>query len=253
MAREVIKRVGKRAYRYRVESYREGAKVRSRWTYLGVADEASSLETRDRPLARASVRGGAREALIDAFERLSERQGYSAITAGAISIEAGLAHGTFYRYFKNKRDVLLAALARVREAVDRVRPSFNPPYGDLANERRRVREWTRVLATLPEARGVIRAWFDALDRDAELAAAHAIKVRERTATLAGYLEALAETKTIVRANYAALAIALTTLLDATFRDAIVSGILDEFSLEGVSDVFDRAIFGVLPARSDARS
>ena len=39
MPHDVIKRVGRRAYRYRVESYRdaETQKVRKRWTYLGVA------------------------------------------------------------------------------------------------------------------------------------------------------------------------------------------------------------------------
>jgi len=44
MAHEVIKKVGRRAYRYRVESYRdpETKKVRSRWRYLGVAAPGDS-------------------------------------------------------------------------------------------------------------------------------------------------------------------------------------------------------------------
>ena len=258
MAREVIKRVGKRAYRYRVESYRDGAKVRARWTYLGVADAAAQSADPEALAAathgvamRATVSAeGTRERLVDAFERLVEQRAFSAVTAGEIATEAGLAHGTFYRYFKNKREMLVAALARVRDALERVRPNFQAPYGDLPHERRRVRDWLRVLATIPTARGVIRAWFDELDRDPDLAAAHGIKLRERTAAFAAYLRALAASGSIVGTNVEALASALTTLLDATFREAIVTGRLDASSLEGVSDVFDRAIFGALPRRVD---
>lgn len=250
MAREVIKRVGKRAYRYRVESYRDGTKVRARWTYLGVAEsgtnEATAIATDVAPPRSTAAADATRERLVDAFERLVEQRSFAAVTAGAVASEAALAHGTFYRYFKNKREILVAALERVREAFVRVRPTFDPPYGDLAFERRRVRTWTQVLATMPTSRGVLHAWFEELDRDAELAAAHVVKLRERTASFAAYLQTLASNGTIAGANGEALATALTTLLDATFREAIVTGRLDASSLEGVSEVFDRAIFGSLP-------
>lgn len=242
--REVIKRVGARAYRYRVESYRDGAKVRARWTYLGVAEPSesavSSIEAVPQPRNAAAI---TRARLIDAFERLAEHGAYATLTAGAVASEAGLAHGTFYRYFSNKRGVLVAALERVREAFERVRPSFSPPYGDLASERARVRAWTSALGTMPAARGVVRAWYDALDGDLELEAVRAVRFGERIAYLTLYLGALADAGTIAVAEPEALATALTTLVDAVFRATIVSGTAaNEALLVGVTDVFDRAIF-----------
>lgn len=243
MAREVIKRVGARAYRYRVESYREGAKVRARWTYLGVVDPTAP----NAPALEKSAPDGpgkTRERLIDAFERLVEAHSYASVTAGDVSAQAGLGHGTFYRYFKNKREILVAALDRVREAFDRVRPSFDPPYGTSAQERARVRAWTAALGTMPASRGVLAAWYEALDGDLELDAARASRARERSAALASYLHALCQNGSIAMAHPTAVAGALTSLVDATFRSAIVSGIaLDPTALVGVGDVFDRAIFG----------
>lgn len=249
VAREVIKRVGTRAYRYRVESYREGTKVRARWTYLGVVDptspETSIAGPGDPSLAPAPrvATAATRARLVDAFERLIERGAYANLTAGAVSTEAGLAHGTFYRYFKNKREILIAALERVREAYDRVRPSFDPPYGSVAHERARVRAWTMALGMKTPSRGVIAAWFEALDSDAELEAARATRARDRGSALADYLVALDRAGTIVVAHPAELALALTTLVEATFRSASAAGVaLDEAGLCGVSDLFDRAIF-----------
>ena len=92
MAYEVTKLVNGRPYRYRVRSERDPAtgKTRNRWTYLGRVDAG-------RGPATLKPRPNAREALLDALERLLDRSEPGDVTAAAVSVEAGLAHGTFYR------------------------------------------------------------------------------------------------------------------------------------------------------------
>jgi AcrR family transcriptional regulator len=247
MPHEVIKRVGRRAYRYRVESYRdpETKKVRSRWTYLGrVARHGDGLA----PAAETAVARRAplqtRERLIAAFERLVGRLPYAAVTAGMVAAEAGLAHGTFYRYFSDKRAVFTAALERTRDELERARPSFDPPIGTLAEERARVRAWIEAILVRPASNpGVLRVYFDILEVDEALRTARRERRLELIAALAGYLERLSDSYIVEVAEPAALATALLALVDAVFREAVVSGsAVEAATVAGVVAVFDRTIF-----------
>ena len=246
MAHEVIKRVGRRAYRYRVESYRDRAtqKVRSRWTYLGVADTLAERPAGAEPRAPRRDAALTREALIDAFERLTEQLPYAAVTAGAVAAEAGLAHGTFYRYFKDKRAVFVAALERVRAEFDRAMPSFQAPCGTLAEERARVRAWVDALLLKPaEHPGVLHAFFEVLENDEELRTERSARRRERVAAFSAYLEGLAETGIIASVAAEELAAVLLVMVDAVFRAAAVERVtVDPMLAAGAVDVFDRAIF-----------
>ena len=248
MAHEVIKRVGRRAYRYQVESYRDRTthKVRSRWTYLGVADAAAGSLGPGEPRAPRREASATREGLIDAFERLAERLPYAAVTAGAVAREAGLAHGTFYRHFKDKRAVFVAALDRVRAEFDREKPSFDAPCGTLAEERARVRAWVEALLLKPgEHPGVLHAFFEALENDEELRAERGARRNERVAAFGAYLKGLAETGIIAVVSADGLAAALLALVDAVFRAAVVERVtVDPLLAAGAVDVFDRAIFQV---------
>jgi AcrR family transcriptional regulator len=256
MAHEVIKRVGARAYRYRVESYRdpETKKVRSRWTYLGRVERVGEPgESRVAEKPRREARH-TRDTLLDAFARIAERRPFAEITAGAVAEEAGFAHGTFYRYFRDKRALLLAAVERVRAEIERERPSFDPPYGTRETELARLRAWTDALASVPVSHGILRAWYDALDRDPSLAGLRAARVAERTLALEGYLAGLIEARTIEVERPASLAIALTLLVDAAFRSATVAGAPpDARLLAGVSDVFARAIFTASSGSSETKT
>jgi AcrR family transcriptional regulator len=253
IAHEVIKRVGRRAYRYRVESYRDPGtrKVRSRWTYLGVATDPGSGDAAPAPVSRRSATE-TRERLISAFEHLVETQPYSAVTAGMVASDAGLAHGTFYRYFGDKRAVFLAALDRKREQLLATRPSFEPPYGSLEAERARIRAWAEaVLVGPPHELGVIRAFFEALEGDEELREMRRSRNVERIAAFTRYLIGLtAEARIIDVPEPEALATALFALMDAVFRDAVISGkAADAVTVAGVVAVFDRAIFSTSGAVS----
>jgi AcrR family transcriptional regulator len=242
---EVVKRVGTRAYRYRVESYRDPQtkKVRSRWTYLGPVAPAGQADGPQPVVARRSPER-TRERLVDAFERLVDRLPYASVTAGAVADEAGLAHGTFYRYFSDKRAVLVRSLERVREELERATPSFDPPYGSPAQERERVAAWIDAVLLKPTThRGVLRAWYDALRVDEELRTAREERRRNRVDALAAYLERLAEAGTISVDRVEPLATALLALVDAVFRiEVLERDSPDALLVAGVGDVFVRSVF-----------
>ncbi|MGP6159161.1 MAG: TetR/AcrR family transcriptional regulator [Vulcanimicrobiaceae bacterium] len=241
MAHEVIKRVGQRAYRYRVDTYRDPAtgKVRGKWTYLGRAGGDGASVARPRRTPEET-----RERLLAALERLLDEREYAGVTAGAIATGAGLAHGTFYRYFTDKKAALRAAIERAREAWARTRPSFEPPYASLNEERARVRAWvTAVLSAPYERRGLMRAWLTQRETDSEL---QDLRRRNRAQTveaLASYLEGLGSAMTTGVPRPKELAFALLVLLEETLRRALVEGVKpDAGAIAGVVDVFDRAIF-----------
>ncbi len=255
MSHEVIKRVGPRAYRYRVESYRdpETKKVRSRWTYIGRVVPPGNAEPGGTPAVVRRSPERTRERLVDGFERLVDRLPYAAVTAGAVADEAGLAHGTFYRHFRDKRGVLVRALERVREELERATPSFDPPYGTVDAERERVRAWIETVLLRPAShRGVLRAWYDALRVDEELRATREERRRSRVAALAGYLEKLAEAGTIEVASIEALATALVALVDAVFRGEVLERDTPDATLAaGAVEVFVRSIFPAASASAPA--
>jgi AcrR family transcriptional regulator len=250
VAHEVVKRVGKRAYRYSVETYRDPdtRKVRSRWTYLGTVQPRGAEESGPLSIASVTRRAPAqtRERLVSAVERLLTDHGYGDLTAGMIASDAGLAHGTFYRYFKDKREAFVAAMERIREQIERERPTFDPPFGTRDQERDRVRALLdSSLAKPAQHPGLIRAYFELLESDAELQAARALRLSERVQALCAYLTRLGEAGTIVADAPESLAVALTGLVDATFRDAVLARRpVDAVTKDGVIRVFDRAIFGV---------
>src|SRR5260370_37466676 len=62
-----------------------------------------------RPPPEALVERRRREIIEAAFEVFSTR-GYSAAGIADIAERLGMGHGTFYRYFKNKRDILDAVV-----------------------------------------------------------------------------------------------------------------------------------------------
>jgi AcrR family transcriptional regulator len=252
IAHEVIKRVGRRAYRYRVESYRdpETLERRKRWTYLGVAESTTADESGTVPRAAATE---SRRRLLDAFERLAERMPYPAITASAISTEAGLAHGTFYRYFRDKRAIFTFAIERLREDLARMAPSFAPPYGSRDAERMRVRRWVAMtFAGKLEFPGVLHAYFQEIESDEALREERQLRRRDRILRLATYLEALIAANTISALDPVPTATALASLIEATFRNAFVTRSPVEASVVGgVMDVVDRAIFEAGPAGPSA--
>jgi AcrR family transcriptional regulator len=242
MAHEVIKKVGSRAYRYSVESYRDttSGKVRGRWTYLGRVDGEAAPRRRGIEAAAAT-----RERLLAAFERLLERVGFDEITAGSVATEAGVAHGTFYRHFRNKRDALIAVFERAKADIERVRPSLDGPLGTQTQERLRIRRWVESALGSPLGRpGFLRAWYATVEMDEELSATRRARRADSARAFAVYLAGL-DAAGIARVDAPErLSAALLTSFDGVFRAALLEAAqIDATAIEGACDVFERAIFG----------
>jgi methyltransferase (TIGR00027 family) len=124
-----------------------------------------------RPQAAGTVR-----TLLDAAARVFAAQGFNAANVDQIVTEAGVARGTFYRYFTTKNE-LIAALAS--EASARMCPLF-AEFETFATDRDegRLHSWlTRFLFVQRQYAGVMRAWTEGLPIDPVLLAPAADVVR----------------------------------------------------------------------------
>jgi len=67
-----------------------------------------------------------RERILEAALHLFSARGYEATSVTAIAREAGVSRPSFYRYFKDKRDVLLALLRTWHDLMEWIRRSGEP-------------------------------------------------------------------------------------------------------------------------------
>jgi len=240
MAYEVTKLVNGRPYRYRVQSERDAAtgKTRNRWTYLGRGDA-------HRAPAAAKPRANARGALLEALERLLDRHDPSDVTAAAVSVEAGLAHGTFYRYFRNRNDAIGALKDGLRDERAADIALLDEPAPDAAGARAALRTWVRALLIARAHHfGLVRALYALAAQDPEMRAA----LRERRETysqrLAHWLRDVADRGIAPLAMPEAAGAVLFAMLDGIGRDALAAGEpLDETQVAAAVDLIERAVFG----------
>jgi AcrR family transcriptional regulator len=242
MPYEVTKLVNGRPYRYRVRSERDPAtgKKRNRWTYLG-RGEASEVRVAAKP------RPNAREALLDALERLLDRSDPSDVTANAVSVEAGLAHGTFYRYFRNRVDAIRALTDRLRQERALELGLLDVPPADAAAARAALRTWSAALLhARMQHHGLVRALYALAAHDAEIRNVLRERRDANARRLAGWLAALAERNIIALADVESSGAMLFSMLDAIGREAIAAGEpLEEHRLAAAVDLVERAVFGSL--------
>lgn len=241
MAYEVTKTIGARSYRYLVESRRDPAtgKRRNYWTYLGRAQENGD------PAKPPRRRGEARERLLDALERLLETRDYGSLTADAIALEAGFAHGTFYRYFRDKRDALRAALERVRERTGPIFAATGDDAPDVDTARAAIARLVTTGLRFPvEHRALLRAYHLLSFRDEEFGRERSDRKRDAVARVERYLGRLHERGIVALDDPAAAAAALVAMIDGFYREAVVDGSpLDEQRVAGVGEWVQRAFFG----------
>lgn len=118
--------------------------------------------------------------LLDAASSVFAATGFQAATVEQIVFEAGVARGTFYKYFTDKLDVLMAL------AIDATHVHL--ALHDLGDLRRReaLAEWLdRLLAFGTPHRAVLRAWTERVPDQVDLramAAATGVASRDRLAT-----------------------------------------------------------------------
>lgn len=230
MAYEVIKRVSGRAYRYRVESFRdpETRRVRGRWTYLGRVDPAEA-GLPERPAKRSS-----RDRLLDAVARLLAEHDAESLSAGSIAREAGVAYGTFYRYFTDRAHAVREALLRHGPSLGEVGTIFSEPPASPEAERERLAGWIRSAAdTTLRERGLVRAWHVYSNADDMVLAARRNAVEAAVETVASYLDRLHEAQVTTNVSTRFTAYALVALVVALGRDSALEGQLPEAKIDGL--------------------
>lgn len=88
-----------------------------------------------------------RTQVLEHAQRIFARKGFHDTNVSDIVTEAGIARGTFYLYFENKRELFAElidrALEEIRRRVERVHrgPGYPPPVEQLRTNLRRVFEY----------------------------------------------------------------------------------------------------------------
>jgi AcrR family transcriptional regulator len=219
VAYEVIKRVGGRAYRYRVESYRdpETRRVRGKWTYLGRVEGEGTLSP------ERQARPSSRSRLLNALEELLESRDLSALTTGIVASRAGLAYGTFYRYFKDVNHIVREAMLRQSATTDRLRDELFADVSTHVVERTKIRTWFNEMIAESQARpGLIRAWHIASNQDAALVIERQSRFDASVASFARYIDKL---------NAAGLTSVKSPMFNAYALAALCTAIVRECAVE----------------------
>jgi AcrR family transcriptional regulator len=232
VAYEVIKRVSGRAYRYRVESYRdpETRRVRGKWTYLGRVEGEGTLspERKSRPSSR--------DRLLDAVVRLLEQNELAAISTGMVASEAGLAYGTFYRHFRDLAHVVRDAMIRESDELVKISARFDEEPVSAASEREKLTAFVRESLALVLSRpGLFRAWHVTSNNDVAVVAERQRRFEANVEHMARYLERL-QASGIANVTPAFSAYAIIALVGAAAREAAIDSAFSEAKHLGIISV-----------------
>jgi len=77
-----------------------------------------------------------RDEILGAAEKVFAERGYHAANIADIAAELGMGHGTFYRYFGNKRDIAVHVVERVVERISLVVADEDPDASTTVDEYR---------------------------------------------------------------------------------------------------------------------
>lgn len=108
-----------------------------------------------------------RDAILAAAAKLFEEHGYDATTADDIADSASVSIGTFYSYFRNKRQVFLTLYAA---SIEDILELGITEIDFSTNPRQAIRETVqRALQRDPLFYSLRQAWAELLPRDPEIA------------------------------------------------------------------------------------
>ena len=232
MAYEVIKRVNGRAYRYRVESYRDPVtrRVRGKWTYLGRVEGEGTLSP------ERQARPSSRDRLLDAVERLLERSERSAISAGMVASEAGLAYGTFYRHFHDLAHVVRDAMIRQTANLEQLGERFDEPAGTREAEGQKLTAWARdAIGAALSRPGLFRAWLVTSNHDAAVVAERQQRFEANVERMTRYLDRL-QAAGVAAGAQGFSGYAIVALVGAAAREAALETAFSEAKYDGIISV-----------------
>jgi len=84
-----------------------------------------------RPVSPTTRRGGSREAIVDAAERLFLERGFGTVSMDDLAGAAGVARRTLYNQFTNKEEIFREMLARVSGQLEHALPPGIETRGNI--------------------------------------------------------------------------------------------------------------------------
>ena len=106
--------------------------------------------------APRAQRGGSREAIVDAAERLFLRRGFGAVSMDELAETAGLARRTLYNQFASKEEIFREMLLRVSRQLEDAFPPGIETEGDVEDVLRVIARVILDLHKNPEYLGFLR-------------------------------------------------------------------------------------------------
>jgi AcrR family transcriptional regulator len=178
------------------------------------------------------------ETLLAAGRDVFVSRGYAGARIDDIVEAAGVSHGTFYQYFKNKNDLahmlVLAAMRPLATAFVGM-PVMAPSSRDTPGDAAALRRWLRVYnASHVHEAALIRVWVDAQAQDATLGADAAPAIDWGRRRVAGFLRPRGF------GDVEAEAIVMVALLDAFGSHVRSSRVIDAVAL-----IVQRGLLGLL--------
>lgn len=104
----------------------------------------------------ASQRGGSREAIISAAERLILERGFDGVSMDDLAEEAGVARRTLYNQFAGKEDILREMLARLSGQIGNILPPGIETQGDVKDVLHLIARAIFIFQSSPQFIGLIR-------------------------------------------------------------------------------------------------
>ncbi|MGH7860414.1 MAG: TetR/AcrR family transcriptional regulator [Candidatus Binatia bacterium] len=201
----------------------------------------------DQPQGQAVRRasGDTRDRLLQAARAAFGSHGYVATRVDDIVRRAGTSHGTFYTYFKDKKDVLVGLTTEIAHSLygAALSPAVEPDRLPTPRELVRARI-ASFLETYRRHWGVIRSWTQAegVHPDVEQA-----KSRIRRAIVTAVAELLHRDKErgLIKAELRTdfLATALVAMTEGFANDRFTSGVdITDRDLDDLTDLWVRAVY-----------
>ena len=211
---------------------------------LNMREVAAALLPALAELPRAPQQARSREKradLLKTAETLFVERGYAATTADEVALAAGVSVGTFYNYFRNKRQILLAL---VLERLDDIFTHLRVARMDLAHDDQHEVIHGAITAVIDGSQrtGLRRVWQELMSLEPELIPYQQVIRRYALDQLEERLRLSAEAgKTWPDLDIEGTALAIFTLLDAlnTRRDEVIS---DERIVASVTALIERTLF-----------
>jgi AcrR family transcriptional regulator len=106
--------------------------------------------------SRAARRGGSREAIVDAAQRLFLERGFGSVSMDELAEAAGLARRTLYNQFASKEEIFREMLRRVSRPLESALPPGIETQGEVEEVLRLIARVILELHKNPEYLGFLR-------------------------------------------------------------------------------------------------